>query len=71
MISIVAFLLESNVALHLNVLMFSICYIQIFMACAVANDELLVIGGQEEDFMAKPESPIFKCVRSGFDKDHF
>uniref|UniRef100_A0A0D9ZME2 Kelch repeat-containing protein n=1 Tax=Oryza glumipatula TaxID=40148 RepID=A0A0D9ZME2_9ORYZ len=32
-------------------------------ACVVANDKLLVIGGQEGDFMAKPGSPIFKCVR--------
>ncbi|KAK8928303.1 Kelch repeat-containing protein [Platanthera zijinensis] len=32
-------------------------------ACIVANDKLLVIGGQEGDFMAKPGSPIFKCVR--------
>ncbi|RLN03813.1 hypothetical protein C2845_PM13G01930 [Panicum miliaceum] len=32
-------------------------------ACVVANDELFVIGGQEGDFMAKPGSPIFKCVR--------
>nr|AAL08256.1 AT3g27220/K17E12_4 [Arabidopsis thaliana] len=30
-------------------------------ACVVANDKLLVIGGQEGDFMAKPNSPIFKC----------
>ncbi|VVB14208.1 unnamed protein product [Arabis nemorensis] len=29
----------------------------------VANDKLLVIGGQEGDFMAKPNSPIFKCSR--------
>ncbi|XP_078172386.1 kelch repeat-containing protein At3g27220-like [Carex rostrata] len=32
-------------------------------ACVVANDKLLAIGGQEGDFMAKPGSPIFKCVR--------
>lgn len=32
-------------------------------ACVVANDKLLVIGGQEGDFMAKPGSPIFKCSR--------
>ncbi|XP_052164151.1 kelch repeat-containing protein At3g27220-like isoform X2 [Oryza glaberrima] len=32
-------------------------------ACIVANDKLFVIGGQEGDFMAKPGSPIFKCVR--------
>ncbi|WOL14349.1 kelch repeat-containing protein [Canna indica] len=32
-------------------------------ACVVANDQLIVIGGQEGDFMAKPGSPIFKCVR--------
>ncbi|XP_010528178.1 PREDICTED: kelch repeat-containing protein At3g27220 [Tarenaya hassleriana] len=32
-------------------------------ACIVANDQLLVIGGQEGDFMAKPGSPIFKCSR--------
>ncbi|GJN39774.1 hypothetical protein PR202_gb28915 [Eleusine coracana subsp. coracana] len=32
-------------------------------ACVVVNDELFVIGGQEGDFMAKPGSPIFKCVR--------
>ncbi|KAF0900529.1 hypothetical protein E2562_032125 [Oryza meyeriana var. granulata] len=32
-------------------------------ACVVANDKLFVIGGQEGDFMAKPGSPIFKCVR--------
>ncbi|PKA57798.1 Kelch repeat-containing protein [Apostasia shenzhenica] len=32
-------------------------------ACVVANDKLLVIGGQEGDFMAKPGSPIFKCAR--------
>ncbi|CAA6675513.1 unnamed protein product [Spirodela intermedia] len=34
-----------------------------FRACVVANDKLLVIGGQEGDFMAKPGSPIFKCSR--------
>ncbi|XP_020578062.1 kelch repeat-containing protein At3g27220-like isoform X1 [Phalaenopsis equestris] len=32
-------------------------------ACVIANDKLIVIGGQEGDFMAKPGSPIFKCVR--------
>ncbi|WOL04414.1 hypothetical protein Cni_G13135 [Canna indica] len=32
-------------------------------ACVVANDQLIVIGGQEGDFMAKPGSPIFKCSR--------
>ncbi|CAD6246530.1 unnamed protein product [Miscanthus lutarioriparius] len=32
-------------------------------ACVVANDKLFVIGGQEGDFMPKPGSPIFKCVR--------
>ncbi|ERN13652.1 kelch repeat-containing protein At3g27220 isoform X1 [Amborella trichopoda] len=32
-------------------------------ACIVVNDHLLVIGGQEGDFMAKPGSPIFKCSR--------
>ncbi|CAL0332977.1 unnamed protein product [Lupinus luteus] len=32
-------------------------------ACIVVNDRLLVIGGQEGDFMAKPGSPIFKCSR--------
>ncbi|XP_038989688.1 kelch repeat-containing protein At3g27220-like isoform X2 [Phoenix dactylifera] len=32
-------------------------------ACVVANDQLLVIGGQEGDYMAKPGSPIFKCSR--------
>ncbi|TXG69508.1 hypothetical protein EZV62_004443 [Acer yangbiense] len=32
-------------------------------ACVVVNDQLLVIGGQEGDFMAKPGSPIFKCSR--------
>ncbi|XP_019447444.1 PREDICTED: kelch repeat-containing protein At3g27220-like isoform X2 [Lupinus angustifolius] len=32
-------------------------------ACIVVNDQLLVIGGQEGDFMAKPGSPIFKCSR--------
>ncbi|KAJ3675442.1 hypothetical protein LUZ60_004484 [Juncus effusus] len=32
-------------------------------ACVVANDKLFAIGGQEGDFMAKPGSPIFKCVR--------
>jgi hypothetical protein len=31
--------------------------------CAVVNDRLYVIGGQEGDFMAKPGSPIFKCSR--------
>uniref|UniRef100_A0A0E0J316 Uncharacterized protein n=1 Tax=Oryza nivara TaxID=4536 RepID=A0A0E0J316_ORYNI len=33
-------------------------------AFVVANDKLLVIGGQQGDFMAIPGSPIFKCVRS-------
>lgn len=32
-------------------------------ACVVVNDQLLVIGGQEGDFMAKPGSLIFKCSR--------
>ncbi|XP_057549738.1 kelch repeat-containing protein At3g27220 [Amaranthus tricolor] len=32
-------------------------------ACVVVDDKLLVIGGQEGDFMAKPGSPIFKCSR--------
>uniref|UniRef100_A0A6N2LEM7 Kelch repeat-containing protein n=1 Tax=Salix viminalis TaxID=40686 RepID=A0A6N2LEM7_SALVM len=32
-------------------------------ACVVVNDQLLIIGGQEGDFMAKPGSPIFKCSR--------
>jgi hypothetical protein len=32
-------------------------------ACVVVNDRLLIIGGQEGDFMAKPGSPIFKCSR--------
>ncbi|XP_050235957.1 kelch repeat-containing protein At3g27220-like [Mercurialis annua] len=32
-------------------------------ACVVVNDQLIVIGGQEGDFMAKPGSPIFKCSR--------
>ncbi|KAJ6767501.1 GALACTOSE OXIDASE/KELCH REPEAT PROTEIN [Salix koriyanagi] len=32
-------------------------------ACVVVNDKLLIIGGQEGDFMAKPGSPIFKCSR--------
>lgn len=32
-------------------------------ACIVVNDQLLVIGGQEGDFQAKPGSPIFKCAR--------
>lgn len=32
-------------------------------ACVVVNDQLLAIGGQEGDFMAKPGSPIFKCAR--------
>ncbi|KAL9462772.1 hypothetical protein AB3S75_000721 [Citrus x aurantiifolia] len=32
-------------------------------ACVVVDDRLLVIGGQEGDFMAKPGSPIFKCSR--------
>jgi hypothetical protein len=34
-----------------------------FRVCAVVNDRLYVIGGQEGDFMAKPGSPIFKCSR--------
>lgn len=32
-------------------------------ACVVAHDRLMLIGGQEGDFMAKPGSPIFKCSR--------
>ncbi|KNA10430.1 hypothetical protein SOVF_144480 [Spinacia oleracea] len=32
-------------------------------ACVVVDDKLMVIGGQEGDFMAKPGSPIFKCSR--------
>lgn len=32
-------------------------------ACIVVNDRLLAIGGQEGDFMPKPNSPIFKCSR--------
>ncbi|KAF6148969.1 hypothetical protein GIB67_026714 [Kingdonia uniflora] len=32
-------------------------------ACVVINDQLIVIGGQEGDFVAKPGSPIFKCSR--------
>ncbi|KAG6758727.1 hypothetical protein POTOM_039087 [Populus tomentosa] len=32
-------------------------------ACVVVSDKLLIIGGQEGDFMAKPGSPIFKCSR--------
>ncbi|KAF7801661.1 kelch repeat-containing protein [Senna tora] len=32
-------------------------------ACVVVNDRLYAIGGQEGDFMAKPNSPIFKCSR--------
>ncbi|XP_039158683.1 kelch repeat-containing protein At3g27220-like [Eucalyptus grandis] len=32
-------------------------------ACVVVDDRLMVIGGQEGDFMAKPGSPIFKCSR--------
>ncbi|CAN6449160.1 unnamed protein product [Victoria cruziana] len=32
-------------------------------ACIVADDRLIVIGGQEGDFQAKPGSPIFKCSR--------
>ncbi|KAL9274767.1 Kelch repeat-containing protein [Drosera capensis] len=32
-------------------------------ACVVFGDRLMVIGGQEGDFMAKPGSPIFKCSR--------
>ncbi|RVX03710.1 Kelch repeat-containing protein [Vitis vinifera] len=34
-----------------------------WLACIVVDDQLLVIGGQEGDFMAKPGSPIFKCSR--------
>lgn len=29
----------------------------------MVNDKLYAIGGQEGDFMAKPNSPIFKCSR--------
>ncbi|KAK4794505.1 hypothetical protein SAY86_012499 [Trapa natans] len=32
-------------------------------ACVVVDDKLIVLGGQEGDFMAKPGSPIFKCSR--------
>ncbi|XP_054802956.1 kelch repeat-containing protein At3g27220-like [Prosopis cineraria] len=32
-------------------------------ACVVVNDRLFAIGGQEGDFMPKPNSPIFKCSR--------
>ncbi|KAL2944383.1 hypothetical protein RDABS01_032730, partial [Bienertia sinuspersici] len=32
-------------------------------ACVVMDDKLVVIGGQEGDFMAKPGSAIFKCSR--------
>lgn len=32
-------------------------------ACIAVDDGILVIGGQEGDFMAKPGSPIFKCSR--------
>lgn len=32
-------------------------------ACVVVDERLYVIGGQEGDFMAKPNSPIFKCSR--------
>ncbi|KAK1425946.1 hypothetical protein QVD17_14613 [Tagetes erecta] len=32
-------------------------------ACIVVDDKLYLIGGQEGDFMAKPNSPIFKCSR--------
>ncbi|KAK1404393.1 Kelch repeat-containing protein [Heracleum sosnowskyi] len=32
-------------------------------ACAALDDGIIVIGGQEGDFMAKPGSPIFKCSR--------
>ncbi|KAI4330046.1 hypothetical protein MLD38_028358 [Melastoma candidum] len=32
-------------------------------ACIVVDGRLMVIGGQEGDFMAKPGSPIFKCSR--------
>lgn len=45
-------------SLRLLTLRFTVC-----RACVVANDKLLVIGGQEGDFMAKPNSPIFKCSR--------
>ena len=40
-----------------------LCVNSSFRACVVANDKLMVIGGQEGDFMAKPGSPIFKCSR--------
>lgn len=29
----------------------------------MVDDKLLILGGQEGDFMAKPGSPIFKCAR--------
>ncbi|KAF3789757.1 Kelch repeat-containing protein [Nymphaea thermarum] len=32
-------------------------------SCIVVDDRLVVIGGQEGDFQAKPGSPIFKCSR--------
>ncbi|KAK9757129.1 hypothetical protein RND81_01G142300 [Saponaria officinalis] len=32
-------------------------------ACVVVDDRIMVIGGQEGDFMAKPGSSIFKCSR--------
>ncbi|KAL8132513.1 kelch repeat-containing protein At3g27220-like [Apium graveolens] len=32
-------------------------------ACVALDDGIIVIGGQEGDFMAKPGSPIFKCSR--------
>ncbi|XP_063947642.1 kelch repeat-containing protein At3g27220 isoform X2 [Daucus carota subsp. sativus] len=32
-------------------------------ACVALDDGVIVIGGQEGDFMAKPGSPIFKCSR--------
>ncbi|XP_052197548.1 kelch repeat-containing protein At3g27220-like [Diospyros lotus] len=32
-------------------------------ACVAVGDRLYVIGGQEGDFQAKPNSPIFKCSR--------
>ncbi|BAT14414.1 Os11g0549683 [Oryza sativa Japonica Group] len=44
--------------------MISIVAIFVGKAFVVANDKLLVIGGQQGDFMAIPGSPIFKCVRS-------
>jgi len=43
----------------------STCYnfLCLCSACVVVSDRLLIIGGQEGDFMAKPGSPIFKCSR--------